>query len=113
MVDVRRPLATAGTDELGNPVTLWSDPEGVGNVLVAVGSTSDTGGENRPDGVRVAYTLVFPKAYAASLRGCQVRVPDDPVWYAVDGDPKPQLDGQALLPYNGRNRVVLAVSEDG
>lgn len=112
-VAVRRPLANGSVDELGRPVTTWSEPETVDNVLVAVGATDDMLEVNRPDGITVAYTLVFPKAYADNLRGCEVRVPNDEEWYGVIGNPLPQLDGQALMPYNGRNRVVQIARDDG
>lgn len=113
-VDVllRKPVES-GKDSLGNPVCTWSEPEVVSDVLVAVGATADSLESNRPDGVTVAYTLVWPKSHADSLRGCQVKVPGDPEWYSVAGDPKPQVDGQMLRPYNVRNRVVEAVRDDG
>lgn len=111
-VNVRRPIAD-GVDELGNPVSTWSEPDDVANVLVAVGATADTLEENRPDGITVAYTLVFPSTYTESLRGCEIQVPNDESWYSVIGDPLPQIDGQALIPYNGRNRVVQIARDDG
>ena len=111
-VYVRRP-STSGADWLGNPVSTWSDPETVGNVLVAVGAVVDDLEANRPEGVSVSYTLVFPKSYTDSLRGCEIQVPNDSEWYHVIGDPKPQIDGQAILSYNGRNRVVEVTRDDG
>lgn len=90
-VTVLRP-SVVGTDRLGNPVPGEPGAEQVGNVLVAPGPTADMEA-SRPEGVTVAYTLHFPKAYAGSLRGCYVRLPQP--WsgtYRVVGDPRPYMD---------------------
>lgn len=77
---------TVGVDDLGAEVREVREVE-VGNVLVCPGATSDLSDSARPDGVRVAYTLHFPKAFTGSLRGCKVAVRGE--WLNVVGDPKP------------------------
>lgn len=70
-----------GEDEYGQAVKTWAS-EDVHNVLVCDPSTSDLG---RPEGDSVSLTLHFPKAYAASLRGCRVTLRGRT--YEVLGDP--------------------------
>lgn len=53
-----------GTDEMGEPVYGWS-AEQVENVLVRPLSGSDLADPLRPDGIRVSYSLAFPKAWTA------------------------------------------------
>lgn len=53
-----------GTDEMGEPVYEW-DSERVENVLVRPLSGSDLADSLRPDGIRVSYSLAFPKAWTA------------------------------------------------
>lgn len=53
-----------GTDEMGEPVYEW-DSEQVDNVLVRPLSGSDLADPLRPDGIRVSYSLAFPKAWTA------------------------------------------------
>lgn len=65
-----------GEDEYGQAVKSWASQE-VADVLVCGPSTRDLGDglrtdAGRPDGDRVDLELHFPKAYAASLRGCRV-----------------------------------------
>lgn len=88
VVAVLRPVA-AGSDPFGAPVRSWGREE-VPDVLVAVGATSDLSAD-RPEGVRVAYTLAFPKPYAASLRGCRAEVRGEE--FDVVGDPRPCSGG--------------------
>ena len=76
---------TSGRDELGEPIEPVEEREDVQNVVVAPGSTSDLDA-SRPEGVKVAYSLCFPKTYSGSLRGCSVEVRGEE--YAVVGDPK-------------------------
>ena len=96
-----------GTDPMGEPVYSWSYVD-VAGVLVAEGASSDDGGggevaDLRPDGIRVRYTLAFPKGYdGPSLRGARVTLLD-PMYgmdvsadgwrsaLAVSGDPRPQV----------------------
>ena len=53
-----------GEDEMGEPVYEW-DSERVENVLVRPLSGSDLADSLRPDGIRVSYSLAFPKAWTA------------------------------------------------
>ena len=53
-----------GEDEMGEPVYKWS-AEQVDNVLVRPLSGSDLTDPLRPDGIRVSYSLAFPKAWTA------------------------------------------------
>ena len=58
-----------GEDEMGEPVWEW-DSERVENVLVRPLSGSDLADSDladslRPDGIRVSYSLAFPKAWTA------------------------------------------------
>ena len=57
-------------------------------VLLAPGATADLDA-SRPEGVRVAYTVHFPKGYGKSLRGCSVVIENHK--YRVIGDPKPYM----------------------
>lgn len=90
-VTVKRP--GAGTaDRFNNIVPGTPTVETVDNVLVAPGATSDLEA-SRPEGVRVAYTLHFPKTYTDSLEGCTVVLPAP--WageYKVIGDPRSYID---------------------
>lgn len=83
-VTVRTP--TIGYDEHMEEVPSWS-ARPVENVVVTPGATSDVLDSTRPDGTRVAFTLGFPKAFAAPLRGCRVIVRG--IECAVIGDPQP------------------------
>lgn len=100
-------------DALGNPMETWTVGRVVQDVLVQAGATANSNESNRPDGVTVAYTCVWPKSDASSLRGCQVKVPDDPCWYNVIGDPKATPDGQMARPFRDRNRLVEVARDDG
>lgn len=53
-----------GEDEMGEPVYEWGS-EQVENVLVRPLSGSDLTDPLRPDGIRVSYSLAFPKAWTA------------------------------------------------
>lgn len=76
-----------GRDAGNNPV-YEEVLEDVDDVLVAPGPRSDVIDSNRPDGVKVAWTLHFPKAFTGSLRGALVAVRGmDPA--PVIGDPQP------------------------
>lgn len=78
--------AVGGTDPYGAPVKVDS-VEAVENVLVAPGECSDVVESNRPEGVRVAYTLFFPKTFTGDLEGAQVRVRGKDPWLPVIGSP--------------------------
>lgn len=102
-VTVRRPSVDYAD---GDAVETWADEE-VRGVLVAAGPTRDALDGNRPDGTAVAYTLAFPKSYAASLRGCRVVVGGEEL--AVVGDPRPH---PANCPTRW-NRTVEVTRVDG
>ena len=87
-VTVLRPNPTGATDPFGAPVEGEPVEEEVNGVLVAPGATADLD-PSRPEGVRVAYTVHFPKGYGKSLRGCSVLIGGKT--YRVIGDPKPYM----------------------
>lgn len=87
-VTVLRPNPTGGTDPFGAPVEGEPAEEAVSGVLLAPGATADLDA-SRPEGVRVAYTVHFPKGYGKSLRGCSVVIENHK--YRVIGDPKPYM----------------------
>ena len=60
-------------DEFGEPIVGEPTLEEVGGVVVCPGPTSDLDAM-RPEGVRVAFSVFFPKGYGADLRGCSVVV---------------------------------------
>lgn len=72
-------------DGLGEPTSCDDSREVVENVVVAPSATADLD-SSRPEGVKVAYTLCFPKAYAGELKGCCVEVRGTE--YDVVGDPQ-------------------------
>ena len=87
-VTVKRPC-TPTADRFGNLIPGAPTAEPVADVLVSPGATEGLEA-SRPEGVAVAFTLHFPKPYAASLRGCTVSLPEP--WageYRVIGDPRP------------------------
>ncbi|MCI6844146.1 MAG: hypothetical protein MR874_05240 [Coriobacteriaceae bacterium] len=53
-----------GADEMGEPTYEWTS-ERVDNVLVRPLTGSDLADPLRPDGIRVSYSLAFPKAWTA------------------------------------------------
>lgn len=95
-------------DAMGEPVYGPWEPEIDPVEVLVVPGTSTELDETRPDGVRVAYTLHFPKSYRASLRGCMVRIRGFD--YRVVGDPQPYTD--ANVPGHW-NRPVEAEAVDG
>lgn len=85
-VRVERPVDTGETTPGGNAVVEWVG-EDVDDVLVAPGPRNDLVESTRPDGVRIAWTLHFPKGYPATLRGARISVRgQDPC--RVVGDPQ-------------------------
>ena len=83
--------AADGTDRLGNPVRGEPTSEAVANVLVSPGPTSDLDA-SRPEGVKVALTLHFPKGYGQRLEGCEVVLTGEYAGtYRVVGDPMPYI----------------------
>ena len=108
-VTVVRPTP-AGRDRLGN--LAYGEPvrEAVHDVLVQPGPTAELDA-SRPEGVTVAYTLHFPKAYEASLEGCAVELPAP--WaseggYRVVGDPRPYMAGNTPTRWNRPVEVEAA-----
>lgn len=97
--------AEVGTDPLGEPVYGW-DWEDVRGVSVRSLASpemlrGDAASSLRPDGVRAAYALAFPKGTGEGLRHAMVTFPDRgqdaETWdearayaLAVIGDPRPQ-----------------------
>lgn len=76
-----------GTAPGNTPIYEWV-AETVEDVLVAPGAREDVVDSNRPEGVRVAWTLHFPKTFNKSLRGARVSVRGEPACPVI-GDPKP------------------------
>ena len=98
-VTVLRPNVS-GTDRLGNPAYGEPTAETVSDVLVQPGPTSELDA-TRPEGVSVAYTLHFPKAFSGSLEGCSVTLPEP--WagtYRVIGDPRPYMAANCPTRWN-------------
>ena len=100
---------TTGTDEYGNPVH-GETVEDVANVLVQPPSMSEPSDVDRPDGIRVDATLLFPRTYeGGSLRGCGILIRDEPTPYRVIGDPMP-VDG-GMTPTDWNMNVPVARGE--
>lgn len=104
-VTVRRPVS-GEPDEMGEPTTVWEEEE-VPGVVTHPGSTSDLE-EARPDGVSIARTFHFPKAYSKSLRGCLISYAGRSYRVVGDPEPYPDADSPGLL-----NRTVGAEATDG
>lgn len=101
-VTVTHPSAPIGTDRLGNPVHGEPVVEVVADVLVQPGTTDELEAE-RPEGVTIAFTLHFPKAFVGSLEGCTVDLPAP--WareggYRVVGDPQPFMAANCPTRWN-------------
>ena len=91
---------TTGTDEYGNPVH-GKTVEDVANVLVQPPSMSEPSDVDRPNGIRVDATLLFPRTYeGGSLRGCGILIRDEPTPYRVIGDPMPVDGGMTPTDWN-------------
>jgi hypothetical protein len=82
-VELKRPTVCDGF----NKQEYDTEAVTVADVLVAPGATADVTDSNRPEGVRVAYTLYFPKSFAAVLDGLHVIVRGERC--AVIGAPRP------------------------
>lgn len=96
-VTVLRPNPTGATDPFGAPVEGEPVEEAVDGVLVTPGATADLD-PSRPEGVRVAYTIHFPKGYGKALKGCLVQYLGD--IYRVIGDPQPYMDDGTPGPWD-------------
>ena len=84
------------TDRLNVKVPVYGDPVTVSNVVV-VPATLDEADYLRPDGIRVTYTLHFPRGYSRALRGARVTVRGEE--YGVVGEPQPYTEGNVRGPW--------------
>ena len=91
-------------DEFGEPGAYSEEIETVQNVVVRPGSTSELD-ESRPNGVKVAYTLCFPKTYTKSLKDCKVELFNDV--YSVIGDPRAYMEENTPTEWNLTCEVEL------
>ena len=89
-VIVHSPIPGA-VDRFGNATETWEQYT-VDDVLIVPGATADLEA-SRPEGVRVAYTLHFPKTFIGSLEGCKVTL-SAPYsgTYRVIGNPGAYMD---------------------
>ena len=90
-------------DRFNNTIVTSYQQNTIGNVLIAPGATADLEA-GRPDGVRVDYTVHFPKTFTDSLKDCLVEF--DGVRYRVVGDPKPYMDENTPTPWHMPVEVV-------
>lgn len=95
---------SASLDDIGEPTAAAETRERV-RCIVCPGSTSDLGAE-RPNGVRIAYTLHFSKAYKGDLRGCSVEVRGEV--FGVVGDPMRTAEAATPGPWNMAVEVARA-----
>jgi hypothetical protein len=65
--------AQVGVNSRNEPVFEWED-ETVDDVLVTPGPRDDIDDSTRPTGVRVEWSLIWPKTYTKPLAGCRVIV---------------------------------------
>lgn len=87
-------------DSFGNDVIVYSAPQAVDNVLVTPGPCKELDA-SRPEGVRVALTVHFPKGWSGELRGARITLPAP--WggaYNVIGDPMPYMPENTPTPWN-------------
>lgn len=86
-------------DGFGNDAESYAEPVPV-DVLVQPGSCKDLDA-TRPEGVRVALTLHFPKTWTESLRRAKVELGGRYEGeYRVVGDPRPYMDANCPTPWN-------------
>lgn len=90
-------------DRFNNTVISQYVSTQIANVLISPGATSDLEA-GRPDGVRVDYTVHFPKTFTGSLKDCQIEI--DGARYRVIGDPKPYMDENTPTPWHMPCEVV-------
>ncbi len=89
-------------DGFGNDVEAYAEAVSVPNVLIAPGACAELD-STRPEGVRVAYTLHFPKTFSGDLRGARIALP---VSFAgmgkvrVIGSPEPYMDANCPTPWH-------------
>lgn len=85
-VIVQRPQEV-GRNSRHEPKIQWQD-ETVDDVLVTPGPRDDIDDSARPAGVRVMWSLMWPKTFTGSLAGCRVIVRgSEPL--KIIGDPQP------------------------
>lgn len=78
-------------DSFGNDVESYSDGVDVDNVLVGPGACADLD-PSRPEGVKVALTLHFPKTWSGDLRGAKISLTGEYGGeYRVVGSPHPYI----------------------
>lgn len=76
-----------GRNSRNEPRYEWQE-EDVDDVLVAPGQLGDVDDPTRPAGVRVLWSLIWPKTFIRSLAGCRVIVRGgEPL--NIIGDPQP------------------------
>lgn len=97
------PLVGETAGRLGGSVPVYGDPAEVANVLV-VPSTSSESDYLRPEGVRVDFTLHFPRGYDTDLRGALVTVRGIPC--RVVGAPSPYTEANVPGPWTMPVEVV-------
>ena len=93
-------------DEAKDVVTTWTD-EPLGNVLFGRPTDEQREEVMRLYSVEVSYTLGVPKAYTASLRGCEVYRPRDGKTYRIVGDPMPLPPEICPTPWNREAQAVI------
>ncbi len=89
-------------DSFGNDVEAYAAAQAVDNVLIVPGACAELD-STRPEGVRVAYTLHFPKGWTADMRGARVTLPapfDGMGKYRVVGSPAPYMDANCPTPWH-------------
>lgn len=87
-------------DRFNNKVVDEYSETTIENVLIVPGATSDLDA-SRPEGVRVAFTLHFPKTFSGSLEYALVTLPEPyGGTYRVIGNPKPYMDANTPTPWH-------------
>lgn len=89
-------------DTFGNDVEDYAAPVDVANVVIQPGECEELAA-SRPEGVRVDFTLHFPKGYTGDLRGARVTLPAPYTWgnpYRVVSVPTPYMEANCPTPWN-------------
>ena len=83
---------SASRDSFGNELKDWDKAQDVSNVLIVPGKCEQLDA-TRPEGVKVALTLHFPKSWTSDLRGAKVTLTGRYAGtYMVIGEPMPYMD---------------------
>lgn len=98
-------LELGDDDRLGIKAHTHAEPVAVPNVVV-VPSTMDDAAYQRPDGVRIVYTLHFPRGYSADLRGALVTVRGDVC--KVVGEPRSYTESNVRGPWTMPVQVAMS-----